>query len=79
MTQKTHDLPDTLLLTCPEVARMVSCSERSIHAWSRAGVMPAPVKIGRSTRWLRKAIIEWIDKGCPLCEPNRTGREEAYE
>jgi hypothetical protein len=29
------------------------------------GLIPAPRHIGRSTRWSRRELVDWIDAGCP--------------
>ena len=41
---------------------------RSIPSLERddaAGRLPPPVRIGRSKRWRRQEILDWISAGCP--------------
>ena len=55
--------PDAMLLTCPQVARMLQCSQRSVHAWSASGRMPAPIHIGKSSsRWRRSELERFIER-----------------
>lgn len=57
------------LLTTADVAKLLSCGERTIWRWSRSGAMPAPLKLnpGRqgAVRFRRTDIMEWIEEGCP--------------
>ena len=57
------------LLTTGEVARLLSCGERTVWRWSRSGAMPTPLKLnpGRqgAVRFRRADIMAWIEAGCP--------------
>jgi len=57
------------LLTTKQAAHLVGCGERTLWRWSRSGIAPAPVRIGRgtraATRYPREALEEWIRNGCP--------------
>lgn len=53
------------LLTTAEAARLLNVGERTLWRWSRSGVAPAPLKIGGTVRYNRRALSEWIDAGCP--------------
>jgi excisionase family DNA binding protein len=65
------------LLTTADVAKLLSCGERTIWRWSRSGAMPAPLKLnpGRqgAVRFRRVDIMEWINAGCPRVD-GRGGR-----
>lgn len=61
--ERTKDAP--LLLNVKEVARLLSIGERTVWAKAAAGVMPAPIRLGRSRRWRREELEEWIRSGCP--------------
>lgn len=57
------------LLTVADVARMLSCSQRSIWRWSGDGTLPPPMRLGSGARpairWRRTDLLRWIDSGCP--------------
>ena len=53
------------LLDVDAVARLLTCSPRTVWRLSDAGKMPAPVRIGRLARWPLKLLTEWIGEGCP--------------
>lgn len=57
------------LLTTADVAKLLSCGERTVWRWSRSGAMPSPLKLnpGRqgAVRFRRADIMEWIEAGCP--------------
>ena len=46
------------------VARALGCSVRHVTRMADAGLMPAPVKLGRLLRWSRAALERWIAEGC---------------
>jgi len=56
------------LLTTKQAAKLAGCGERTLWAWSRSGLAPAPVKIGHGTRpavrYRRSEILTWIAGGC---------------
>lgn len=49
------------LLTVRDVSRLCNVSER--HWWTLVsrGDAPKPIRIGRSARWSRRALIAWLD------------------
>jgi excisionase family DNA binding protein len=63
MTEATEQVP--ALLDVRAVARLLGCSERMVYRQSDAGRMPAPVKLGRLTKWRRAELERWIEDGCP--------------
>lgn len=52
---------DPLLLTVTETARSLAISER--HVWNlvAAGKLPRPVRLGKSSRWVRRDIEAYIE------------------
>jgi predicted DNA-binding transcriptional regulator AlpA len=69
-TTPTDIVPE--LLDTHQAARLVNCGERTLWRWSRSGIAPAPIKIGRglraAVRYRRAELLEWIADGCPRCE-----------
>ena len=52
---------EPLLVDAKALAKMLSCSVRSVWRMRSAGQLPAPVKLGRSIRWDRRDIESFID------------------
>ena len=74
MTQRSPAPPaDAILLTVDQVAVMLQCGPRSVHAWSKDGKMPGPVHIQRASRWRRDQLEQWVRAGCPKMTANAQG------
>ncbi|MGE3807273.1 MAG: hypothetical protein AB7K24_21630 [Gemmataceae bacterium] len=56
------------LLTASQAAAMCSKSTRTWRTWDAEGLVPSPVKIGRSILWRAEEIQAWIKAGCPSRE-----------
>jgi excisionase family DNA binding protein len=57
---------ETLMMTIPQVAEALQCSDRHIANLRKRGQIPQPATVGmRNVRWLRRQILEWIENGCP--------------
>lgn len=54
-----------LLLTAKEAAAHCRKSLRTWRTWDAAGLIPRPVRIGRSTLWRASELREWVAAGCP--------------
>ena len=54
-----------LLLPAKVAAKLCSTSERTWRAWDAAGLVPQPVRIGRSVFWRRTELDSWVEHGCP--------------
>ncbi len=67
----THVAPDggagelARLLTSRQTSELTGIPESTLWRYSRAGVMPAPRKIGHLIRYDRLEIERWIQDGCP--------------
>lgn len=48
------------LVDVREVARLADCSTRHVYRLVERGLMPAPVKVGRLTRFRREQVERWI-------------------
>ena len=53
------------LMDARDVSRRLSVSTRTVWRLLSADQLPKPVRIGRSVRWRREIVEEWIRKGCP--------------
>jgi len=54
-----------LLLRAHEAAALCGKSERTWRRWDTAGLVPAPMRIGRATLWRPEDLRAWIRAGCP--------------
>lgn len=73
-TEAVNDRPATpepVLVDVRWVAQALGCSARHVARMQDAGQMPPAVKLGRLSRWSRKAIEQWIADGCKAVR--RTG------
>jgi len=53
-------VPERLLLNVKEVAELLGISERTVWKMASCRELPAPLRIGRSQRWSKKALEELI-------------------
>ena len=68
--------PDALLLSVPEVCRMLNIGKSlfyTMHSTGRLG--PMPHKLGRRSLWNRQELIDWINAGMPARERWQTLKE----
>lgn len=54
----------TLLISAEELATILGTSKRTVWRLLSAGIIPQPVRLGKSTRWRLSDIHQWIDTGC---------------
>lgn len=51
--------PSSPLIDAPALAKILSCSARTLTSWVKDGRLPAPVNVGRLRLW-RKTDIEQV-------------------
>ena len=51
---------ESILLTVREVAHLLCLGERTVWRLSSTGELPSPICIGRSKRWCRRAIEDYV-------------------
>ena len=54
-----------MLLTAAGVAKIMSCSPRSVYRLADQGLIPRPLRLGGMVRWPAQTITKWIADGCP--------------
>jgi predicted DNA-binding transcriptional regulator AlpA len=67
MTEAVNDhssAVEAALVDVKTVAKLLDCSERHVTRLQEAGLMPAPIRLGRLCKWSRKVIEAWIAGGC---------------
>ena len=70
---------DKRLLNVKEVAALLGISVRTVWAKSGCGEIPAPLKIGRSTRWSKTALERWIDRQQQKAQRRQLGGQDDEE
>lgn len=54
------------LLTITDLANLLQLSTRTIYRYRSEGRLCAPISLrGRTTRWRKADVLDWIAKGCP--------------
>ena len=48
------------LLKRRQVARMLNVSERTVHRLTLSGLLPPPLRIGKTLRWNKAKLLESI-------------------
>jgi prophage regulatory protein len=54
-----------LLLNATSAAATCGKSLRTWRSWDAAGLIPRPIRIGRSTLWRADELRAWVAAGCP--------------
>ncbi len=66
------EIDDVSLVPVEVVAKMLGISVRSVWRRLSAGELVVPRRLGRSVRWCRIEVRQWIADGCPsLVAPSR--------
>ncbi len=63
--------PPSRLVDVKEVAQLLGLSRRTVWKMSTCGMLPPPIKLGRSSRWRRRDIESWIDGKAQAAENER--------
>ncbi len=61
----TKELASQGLLSTKQVAALLSISARHAISMSSCGQIPMPIRLGRSVRWSKQELLNWIQAGCP--------------
>jgi excisionase family DNA binding protein len=64
-------ISDPAMVPASWVAKALGCSVRHVLRMADGGLMPAPIKLGRLSRWSRKELEKWIAEGCPAVRRSR--------
>ena len=65
LPERPHGHTTLLLLTAASAAAICGKSARTWRTWHALGLIPSPVRIGRSTLWRADELHAWIAAGCP--------------
>ena len=64
-TTSPQDSSEPLALTARDLARLLNVSPRHLATLNATGRLPRPIRLGRSVRWGRDELREWLSAGCP--------------
>ncbi len=64
----TDDILSNVLLSKEEACKLLRCSMRHLENTVNDGLMPKPIRIGKSPRFRRDELLKWIEDGCPAIE-----------
>lgn len=64
---------EALLWSLPTLKNEIGLSRSNIYQQIQAGKFPAPLKIGRSSRWLPSEIHAWVNAQACARSPKATG------
>ena len=70
---------ERLLLQATKTAKLLGISERHLWSLHTRGLVPEPLKLGRSVRWSQAELEEWIDAGGPSRETWKQNRSKTDE
>lgn len=62
------------LINVSELADLLSLSVRTVWRLNSAGRLPKPVRLGRSVKWRKNEIIDWLASNCPPCSTADSSR-----
>lgn len=49
-------------MTADELALELRVDIRTLRRWRRDGMVPKPIRFGRSIRWRRADVGDWLEK-----------------
>ncbi len=53
------------LISIVKLAKILRIEELEVRKINKLGLIPAPIKIGGYSLWIRKEVEDWIKAGCP--------------
>ena len=56
---------ESALMGVNDVAEFLGVSTRQVWNLRSQGLLPDPVRLGRSSRWRRAELAAWVGAGCP--------------
>lgn len=57
--------PEPMLIGAGDVARELGVSIKTVRRLDLARKLPRPVRLGRTVRWRRQELRDWVLAGCP--------------
>ncbi|MEZ6098161.1 MAG: helix-turn-helix domain-containing protein [Pirellulaceae bacterium] len=60
---KHRPIPELINVT--QLAELLNLSVRTVWRLNAQGKLPAPLRLGRSVKWRKNEIYEWLANLCP--------------
>jgi predicted DNA-binding transcriptional regulator AlpA len=51
---------DAAWLSMPQLETLIGLHRTRVYAWIRQGLFPLPIKLGKTSRWPRAEIEQWL-------------------
>ena len=64
-TKQSPDDSTELMMTAGDLARAMRVSLRQLRHLKSRGLLPEPIRVGRSERWCSSEVTKWIEARCP--------------
>lgn len=52
-------------LAASDAAQLIGVSLSHFYQLHKTGRLPLPIRLGRSVRWIRSELVEWLETGAP--------------
>jgi excisionase family DNA binding protein len=64
LTRRATDaqIPTSPYVTIAELAKLIGVGLRTVKTWRASGNLPKPIRVGRTVRWLRTDIDEFLKR-----------------
>ncbi|HCB2517644.1 helix-turn-helix transcriptional regulator [Citrobacter freundii] len=62
MTDTTRSLLSDKMVDMALITEFTGCSDKWFYKLIQEGLFPKPIKLGRSSRWLKSEVEEWVQK-----------------
>lgn len=63
-TVNVEQVSDTLM-DIKQTAKLLNVSTSRIYSMRSSGQIPLAIRLGKTIRWNKKELVEWIQEGCP--------------
>jgi excisionase family DNA binding protein len=74
--KKTREIVHQVLLNYVQASELLGISDNHLWRLNSAGKIPSPIHMGRSTRWRKQELEDWIKAGAPDREQWERMREQ---
>lgn len=62
MTNTTRSLLSDKLVDMAFITEFTGCSDKWFYKLIQEGLFPNPIKLGRSSRWLKSEVEAWVQQ-----------------
>ena len=51
---------DAAWLSMPQIETLIGLNRTRVYAWLKQGLFPQPIKLGKTSRWPRAEVEQWL-------------------